>query len=272
MQKIVYLEKQDPNNQPTEILSEEDRIDVAVNWINAKVAHTMHFGLLQVGFYLLTNFFDGSLENALSKSPKKAQSFRKLCRRGDLSISATHLVNAVKLVVQEKTLAGDRTFTSLPVSHKIALLPVEDLDLKRALAERTADEGLSVRALTREVRGARKRGLPQQAWSRRLRRALETVKKEAEAPEASELRELGQREAEALKASVQQAKERLERVLDGLPSQASAAPEATAEEPPKAEVTTAAPPTPEDVSVVDAGAEDNSADAEALQEPEAKTA
>jgi hypothetical protein len=217
MEKIVYLERQDADEVALESLSEEERIDQAVKWINRKVANTVHFGLIQIGYFLLNTFFGGSIEEALSKNPHKTQSFRRLCRRTDLVISASHLTNAVKLVVQEKTLAGDRAFAALPVSHKIALLPVENLELKRMLAEKTLDEGLSVRALSKEIKDAKKRGLPQQAWSRRFRRALDTVKREIDSPEAQDLRELGFREAQALKLSVEEARERLELVLSSLP-------------------------------------------------------
>ena len=124
MQKFVYLQKQDATLAPAatdvEPLNEDQRIDRAVGWINRKVAHTLHVGLIQIGYYLLDNFFQGSIETALSKSPKKGNSFRKLCRRPDLVVSSTHLVNAVKLVAQERTLRGDQSFAALPVPVRAA--------------------------------------------------------------------------------------------------------------------------------------------------------
>ena len=126
MEKIIYLERRDADDLPPDA-SEEERIDAAVRWINRKVQATVHFGLVQIGYYLLTRFFEGDIEQALSRNPRKHHSFRRLCRRGDLLISSTHLVNAVKLVVQEKLLADERAFQGLPVSHKIALLGLRGL-------------------------------------------------------------------------------------------------------------------------------------------------
>lgn len=180
MEKIIYLEKGEEPKMP-ENASEEQRLDVAVKWINRKVESTVHFGLIQIGYYLLNNFFAGSLDEALSRNPHKHHSFRKLCRRPDLLISSTHLVNAVKLVAQEKALAGETAFQKLGVSHKIALLPVADAREKRSLARRALDEGLSVRALGREVAKLResqpRAEMSGDRWARQLRaRAVATLR------------------------------------------------------------------------------------------------
>lgn len=210
MQKIIYLDKNDSGEMPAHA-SEKERLDTAVRWINRKVESTVHFGLLQIGYYLLNNFFDGDIKLALSKNPHKETSFRQLCQRPDLVISSTHLVNSVKLVVQEKQLGRDPMFQGLPVSHKIALLSVGDHGQKRLLARRAVEERLSVRALTqqvRQLRGDAEDGAD--VWSRRMRRAVQQLARLAEAPI---LEGLTRREAEALDHAIVDTRRRLQTAL-----------------------------------------------------------
>lgn len=212
MQKIIYLEKRDAEDLPKDA-SEQERLDAAVRWINKKVQSTVHFGLIQIGYYLLNSFFGGSIEEALSRNPHKINSFRKLCKRPDLLISSTHLINAVKLVIQEKQLESEPAFQALAVSHKIALLPLREIEAKRALAVRVGSEGLSVRDLTREVRRVRSRDLcDADVWARRLRRALNVVLESAEStPEG-----ISASEAEALDRAILETRRRLQGTLASL--------------------------------------------------------
>jgi hypothetical protein len=211
MQKIIFLDKQEADDLPPGA-SEEERVEAAVRWINRKVQSTVHFGLLQIGYYLLNTFFGGSVEEALSRNPHKQHSFRRLCRRPDLLISSTHLVSSVKLVVQEKQLGEDRDFQKLAVSHKIALLGVGSLETKRALARRAAGEGLSVRALNGEVRRLRggEAGDDSRRWLRRLRRALDEVQ---ELAQQARLEDLSPTEVQALDRAVSETRRRLQATL-----------------------------------------------------------
>ena len=214
MQKIIYLDKADSQAVPVDA-SEAERLDMAVKWINRKVETTVHFGLLQIGYYLLNNFFDGDIDLALSRNPHKENSFRRLCQRPDLVISSTHLVNAVKLVVQEKQLAGMTEFKELPVSHKIALLTVKDSRSKKLLARKALKEKLSVRALTREVREKRNgngssAGPDADRWSRRLRRTLQSVLSQTD---DAHLRGLSAQEAVELDRALMDARRRLQSTI-----------------------------------------------------------
>ena len=210
MQKIIFLDKNDAEVLAPDA-SETERVEVAVRWINRKVQSTVHFGLVQIGYYLLNNFFGGSIEEALSRNPHKQHSFRSLCKHPELVISSTHLINAVKLVVQEKQLADHKSFQALPVSHKIALLGTRDLEARRGLAQRATDEGLSVRALTREVRKVRGETAVADAdrWSRRLRRALDLVIETTELP----MDGISPQEAAALDRAICEARRRLQTTL-----------------------------------------------------------
>jgi hypothetical protein len=213
MEKIIYLERRDAEDLSPEA-SEEERLEAAVRWINKKVQSTVHFGLVQIGYYLLNTFFGGSIEEALSRNPHKHTSFRRLCRRPDLLISSTHLVSSVKLVVQEKMLAEERTFQNLPVSHKIALLGIPDLETKRALASRVVAENLSVRALASEVRRLRGKEIGEaDAWARRLRRTLNAVLEVAhgEVPEG-----ISDIELRALDRAIIETRRRLQNTLAGV--------------------------------------------------------
>lgn len=117
----------------------------AVKFINRKSNEGAR-SLIEIGEYLLRNFFEGDPRKVEDRAPRKGISLRKLAEHEDICMSFMTLSNAVKLAVQE-SLFEDEKYKALTESHKIALFQIRDDDAKLSFADRVVDEKLSVRDL-----------------------------------------------------------------------------------------------------------------------------
>ncbi len=64
----------------SEAVVDSDLIDHAVRFINEKYNENAYKMAIEIGAYVLKNFFDDDIALAASKNPKKPASFRALCR------------------------------------------------------------------------------------------------------------------------------------------------------------------------------------------------
>jgi hypothetical protein len=107
---------------------------------------------LDTGFMLLDYVFGGSLKEALSRNPKKQESFEKICDHPDMDIDATTLSRWVKAANLVRTFEKKgKRFNRLTCSHYITLLSLKKDDNKLRLAEEAEENGFSVRRLAIEV-------------------------------------------------------------------------------------------------------------------------
>ncbi len=119
-------------------------LDNAVEFINKRVDN-FSSSMIEVGEYLLKHFFDGDIEKAHDRAPRKGISLRKLAEHPDINMSFVGLSRAVNLAVQEKELGSVSTLKHLTPSHKLLLLKVDDLKEKQKYVSRIEKDGLSVR-------------------------------------------------------------------------------------------------------------------------------
>ena len=129
-------------------LAAEDQqvIRESVEFINSRMDGAAN-SLVEIGRHLLTAFFGGDVEKARQNDPVKPVSLRKLAAHPDLKTSPASLSRAVALAVQETDLGTVVSIQQLSATHKIALLSVKDLDVKREYAVKALGENLSVNAL-----------------------------------------------------------------------------------------------------------------------------
>lgn len=110
-----------------------------------------HNALIEVGHYLLENFFDGDIERVRTMIPVHGESFYQLIEMvqadSGSSPSKSWLYNSIKLLVDEHDLRDFQTYGNLPISHKIELLPVKDSNNKKILITDTYKNNYSVRQL-----------------------------------------------------------------------------------------------------------------------------
>ena len=132
---------------------DNELVSAAVAEINA----AWHAGYLtsasQVGELVLNRFFGGDPANARSRRRKHA-SFKELAKHPDLQLGATTLWYCVQVYEQIPQL-GEELAERLSLAHHRLLTHIQDMEQRRVLALRAADEGLTVRQLNDEIALAR---------------------------------------------------------------------------------------------------------------------
>ncbi|OGR22327.1 MAG: hypothetical protein A2277_20645 [Desulfobacterales bacterium RIFOXYA12_FULL_46_15] len=132
---------------------DEKLIDEAVAFINETANKTIYKGSIEIGEYILENFFSGDLKLASSKNPKKLLSFNKLCEREDLTVHPNRLGLMVRVASQERFLAGKKVNTEeLSYTHKAALVKLDNTDKKITAIEKCIKEKWSTRDLDDEIK------------------------------------------------------------------------------------------------------------------------
>lgn len=141
----------DSQDVPNEAL-----VDKAVQDIGEILSRTVKSAQIEVGEYILKEFFDDDIEKYRSKNPKKEVSLVALLDRCDtfeLPVSKTFLQNSISVAYAVKQLGkGNNEFLSLPPSHRVALLPIDDPERIKVLSRRAVDEKMTVRDLREEVK------------------------------------------------------------------------------------------------------------------------
>ena len=136
----VALVKKEEGLTPKELKA----LSSAVEFINKRI-DTASSSLIEVGEYLLKNFFEGDLQKVHDRAPRKGISLRKLAEHPDVNMSFAGLSNAVNLAVQEEELGSVQALEQLTPTHKIHLLKVPDLKEKKKYVSQIDKYKLSVR-------------------------------------------------------------------------------------------------------------------------------
>ena len=137
-------------------------IDKSVEFINNAIAKTIFKGSLEIGNYLLKNFFNDDIELASSKNPHKRISFQELCRRDDLGVHPSTLSRMVRVASQERYLIdGKANVEDLTYSHKLELIKLPNDKKKLKLVEKCHKLKMSCRKLSENIFKTRqkKRGM-----------------------------------------------------------------------------------------------------------------
>jgi hypothetical protein len=131
---------------------DDSKINEAVAFINEVANKTIYQGSIEIGEYILKNFFEDDIKFAASKNPKKQASFNKLCERDDLSLSPNRLAIMVRVASQERYLSEKEVDTSeLTYTHKASLVKLNNGQKKINLIKRCVGEEWSTRKLDVEI-------------------------------------------------------------------------------------------------------------------------
>ena len=131
---------------------DKDLIDRSVEFINAIVVKTMYKGSLEIGEYLLINFFNDDIKLASSKNRKKAVSFQQLCKRPDLGVHPSTLSRMVRVASQERYFLQNKASTDdLSYSHRIEFTKLDNDEKKLRLVEKCIQEKMSCRGVAKIV-------------------------------------------------------------------------------------------------------------------------
>lgn len=148
----------------TELLDDTDAdkelVEIAVQEIKNLVSKNFANAMMEVGQYLIKEFFDDDLELAKQKKSKKESSFFKVITKlkvpGERNPSKSWLYNAINLVVDSAALADFHSFGKLPLSSKLLLSGVKDEDRKKELADIACNENLSASQLRERINESKK--------------------------------------------------------------------------------------------------------------------
>jgi len=137
-------------------------VNAAVKFINEKANETLYKGSEEIGVYILKNFFDGDIQKATSKNPRKPSSYRALCSHPDLVLKPEALSVMVRVAAQEKFFLDKKLdVKKLSYSHKAELVKLSNNDKKLKLVKNIVSNPISVRKLQERISKMRKEDLPE---------------------------------------------------------------------------------------------------------------
>ena len=129
---------------------------------------TRHYqdALLKAGRYIVNEFYGGDIELVKAKKPTEEQSLNQLIKkfqsRDAGSPSRSWIYNAVSMVVDEAVFGAVQTFGQtygqLELSHKIVLLPINDVEQKKKLIKETVSKNYTVRQLKDRIAEQKTKG------------------------------------------------------------------------------------------------------------------
>ena len=207
-------------------VSSSRKLERAVYYINAKSNEAAR-ALIEIGKYLIAEFYDNDIDKVKSRAPRKEASLRKLAEHPMINLSYSTLNHAVRLAEQERRyFSHNYYFADLTESHKIVLLSLEESHEKLHYAKLVIKDKLSVRALKQQlvndgVMGKRgRRTGPSKQLQPQHRRIFKLVNPFAtlEAQDLTKLNpgEIPPRERQRLLKSARAAKLRLEELINCL--------------------------------------------------------
>ena len=131
---------------------DDKKIDQAVTFINETANKTIYKGSIEIGEYILKEFFENDIELARSKNPRKDASFNKLCEREDLNIHPNRLGIMIRVASQERFLTEKEVDTSaLSYTHKASLVKIQDDNKKIKLINKCIDNKWTTRELDDQI-------------------------------------------------------------------------------------------------------------------------
>ncbi len=129
----------------------DDRVERAVATINGIVASKSLEAAVEVGRYIVAEFYSGDLENFRAHG-RKPVALREIAAHPDMRLSITWLSCAVAVGASVEELR-DPDVLKLGLSHHRELLAVTDRDQRLELARRAMAESMTVREIRSACRG-----------------------------------------------------------------------------------------------------------------------
>lgn len=121
-------------------------VEKTVKFISEKVSETIYKGSLEIGEYVLKNFFKDSIEFAACKNPHKPASFRALCKHPKLAVHPSTLSQMVRVAHQERFFKHNSIGAKqLNYTQRCILIKLPDNEEKIATTKEIIEKGLSTR-------------------------------------------------------------------------------------------------------------------------------
>lgn len=137
---------------PVPVIDEDAMIEESVQFINRTVAQMVFGASIIIGEHLLTRYFGGDIELAMSKAHNKPVSYNRLCRRPDISLTSRMLGGMVSVAAQERYFQSiGLDVGKLHYTHKLLLTRLPNDGAKSELAFDCMRENLPSRKLALRV-------------------------------------------------------------------------------------------------------------------------
>ncbi|MDA8405087.1 MAG: hypothetical protein M0Z56_12975 [Desulfobacteraceae bacterium] len=137
---------------PVPVMDENAMIEESVQFINQTVAQMVFGASIIIGEHLLTRYFAGDIELAMSHAPNKSISFNRLCRRPDISLTRRMLGGMVSVAAQERYFQSiGLDAGKLHYTHKLLLTRLPNDGAKAGLVIECIRENLSKTKLTSRI-------------------------------------------------------------------------------------------------------------------------
>jgi hypothetical protein len=133
------------DKKPTQ--TDDEKIIEAVEFINDKIGNSYYNTAVEIGDYVLKQFFNNDIKQVKSKLSNKENSFSKLCKNENLKIHPKHLNQMVLVAAQEKMFLKKEKkdiLDKLNYSLKVELLKINTNQDKIKHAEYFVDKKLTV--------------------------------------------------------------------------------------------------------------------------------
>ena len=137
---------------------DQELIDRSVKVINGTLFKALYNGHLEIGEYLLKNFFNDDTKLVRSKAPNKPVSFVALCKRPDLGVHPSTLSRMLWVASQERFFVENNVITEdLSYSQKMEFTKLPDDQNKLKLVEKCINEKMSCRQLAEVILSIRQK-------------------------------------------------------------------------------------------------------------------
>lgn len=137
---------------PVPTLDEDAMIEESVQFINRTVAQMVFGASIIIGDHLLTRYFGGDIDLAMSHAPNKPVSFNRLCRRPDISLTSRMLGGMVRVAAQERYFRSiGLDAGALHYTHKLLLTRLPNDGAKAELVFDCIRENLSKTKLNSRI-------------------------------------------------------------------------------------------------------------------------
>ncbi|MBF0234080.1 MAG: hypothetical protein HQK65_13740 [Desulfamplus sp.] len=133
----------------------QQKLDNAIIKIKEIATDHLYKAAIEIGDYLLKEFFKNDFDRATSKNPRKETSYNELCKRPDLGIPAGTLSKMIRIANQEKLFEKDseinKNLEKLNYSHRVSLTRVHETTTKLELAKKCIKNNWSCKKLEENI-------------------------------------------------------------------------------------------------------------------------
>jgi hypothetical protein len=157
--EIAELSEKDDDDL---VFDDDPVIHATIKFIRGEIRSKVLATSLEIGNYVLKNFYHDRVAEARSKNPEKHTSYRKLCENQYLPLSKSNLNQMVRIAIQDRVFQRNNmqeSVAGLTALHLSEIAKLPSLSAKKDLIAEIRERGLSgnkTAERVREIKGKEK--------------------------------------------------------------------------------------------------------------------